>query len=318
MAQLQKYFINFHESIKLRRFDENETLREKRDIIIDRLKARLAEVTDCKLLDLFNQGSYEMGTGVIPLDGDYDIDVGLPFDVEIDEYTDPTIVKAWVAETLDGHTSTPVKMKEPCVTVQYVEKGEPLFHVDLAVYAHNGNPDGSIFLARGKANSSSENKRWEISDPQGLTKAVGDRFSDEDAKQFRRVIRYLKRWKDFRFDKEGNSSPVGIGVTMAAYWWFIPHKHLVDPLQGKYNYNDLQALRYLTQQMLDNFSGAWHDGEFADRLSAKLPVQPYDDPFMRMTNKQMAAFKEQLNTLSEKLAWAENEEVDPVEACDEL
>jgi hypothetical protein len=33
MANIQKYFIQFHDAIRLA--DENETLREKRDIVLD-------------------------------------------------------------------------------------------------------------------------------------------------------------------------------------------------------------------------------------------------------------------------------------------
>jgi len=66
---LQSPFMKFHEAILLKRFDENAELREKRDRILKRLRDNLS-VT----FEPFNQGSYSMGTGIKPLDGDYDID----------------------------------------------------------------------------------------------------------------------------------------------------------------------------------------------------------------------------------------------------
>lgn len=82
---LQPAFRRFHEAIKLRRFNENAALVEKRNRVLVRLNEGLKQAFPNqqqrpKILP-FNQGSYEMGTGVKPLDDDYDIDVGLVFDV---------------------------------------------------------------------------------------------------------------------------------------------------------------------------------------------------------------------------------------------
>jgi predicted nucleotidyltransferase len=104
--------------------------------------------------DWFNQGSYEMGTGIKPLNGgDYDIDIGVYFELDVDKYKDPVEVKQWVCKALDGHTNS-VDIKEPCVRVEYSVGGEPKYHVDLAIY---GYEEGIILsdtyqLARGKLN----------------------------------------------------------------------------------------------------------------------------------------------------------------------
>ena len=44
MANIQSQFEKFNNIIRLRRFDENEILREKRDIIRKKLKERLPQV----------------------------------------------------------------------------------------------------------------------------------------------------------------------------------------------------------------------------------------------------------------------------------
>ena len=84
MANVQRYMEQFHDAIKLGRFDENATLREKRDRVLQRLDSGLKKLfadrgEDPPHYDPSNQGSYEMGTGVKPRGGDFDIDVGLHF-----------------------------------------------------------------------------------------------------------------------------------------------------------------------------------------------------------------------------------------------
>jgi hypothetical protein len=70
MANVQKQFEQFHEIIKLD--DENDTLREKRERVLTRLKDGLEKIFEDKeetapTFSPFNQGSYAMSTGVIPL-----------------------------------------------------------------------------------------------------------------------------------------------------------------------------------------------------------------------------------------------------------
>ena len=157
MAELHRYFIQFDEAIKLKRFTENATLREKRKIIVDKLRKRLKEIFEERdetppTFKEFDQGSYALGTGVKPTEGDYDIDEGILFDLSKWDYPDPVVIKQWVHEALDGHTDN-VKIKDPCVTVQYHLDNEPIYHVDLPIYTHDGTDSGVIYLARGKPTS---------------------------------------------------------------------------------------------------------------------------------------------------------------------
>lgn len=321
MADLQKYFEQFNGKIKLGRFDENEILRTKRDIIIKKLRTRLKEIFQemdqiPPTFTSFDQGSYKIGTGTQPVDGDFDIDEGLVFDIKKDDYPDPIVVKEWVYEALFGHTDN-VDVKQPCVTVQYHIDDEPVYHVDLPVYAYDGSGTGKIFLARGKLNSLPENRYWQESDPQGLCDLIINRFDGDDGRQFRRAIRYLKRWRDIQFPSRGNAAPVGIGITVAGYNWFSPQKTVIDPFQAKYKYDDLSALRLFVQQMLGQFQSTYCEEEWATRLSVTVPAAPYDDPFTRMTNLQMAGFKQKLEILRDSLIFAENES-DPITACEKL
>jgi hypothetical protein len=210
---LQPKFRTFHERIQLRRYSEDATLVQKRDAVLTRLRS-----TSPRTFTSFNQGSYEMGTGVKPVAGDYDIDVGLVFDLsQFHNFEAPRTVKRWVFDAVKDHTSS-VSWKEPCITVQYQSSREPVYHVDLAVYGKDSY--GNLYLARGKEHSA--DPRWERCNPKGLTAAIEKLFSGEDAAQFRRVVQYLKRWKDVHFPAEGNAAPVGIGLTLLAYQNFSP------------------------------------------------------------------------------------------------
>jgi hypothetical protein len=91
MPAVQKQFEEFHSAICFDEDDEKATLREKRDIIVKALKDNFGE--DVPSFVNFNQGSYSMHTGVVPPDGNFDIDVGLIFDCTRDKYPDPVVLK---------------------------------------------------------------------------------------------------------------------------------------------------------------------------------------------------------------------------------
>jgi len=323
MSSYQRQFEKFHQNIKLERFKENEKLREKRDIILKKLNDRLKSVFEDKdesvpKWDWFNQGSYEMGTGIKPLeDGDYDIDIGVYFNLSPDDYENPVEVKEWIFEALDGHTNS-VEIKEPCVRVKYSTGNALQYHVDLAVYSFQENQfsllidDDEYQLARGKKNSLDEYRYWEKADPKGVIEEFKSKFSGEDDKQYRRIIRYLKRWKDIKFSGDGNAAPVGIGINVAAYNWFSPKYE--DIFAN--NSDDFSALESFVGSMLNNFTENWDEEEekYVERFVAKLPAEPYNDVFSKMTNIQMENFKSELEDLKQGLQDA-SDEPDPHEAC---
>ncbi|HCU21763.1 MAG TPA: nucleotidyltransferase [Candidatus Atribacteria bacterium] len=311
MANVQKQFIDFHETIKLD--NENETLREKREIVLNKLKKKISP--DAPPYEWFGQGSYSMSTGIKPLTGEYDIDVGLFFDMP-KENTEPVSAKQWVFDALNGHTES-VIIKTPCVTVTYKENGQPSFHVDLTVYAAK-NADGKIYLAKGRPNSALENKFWEPSDPKELIRLVNTHFDEaDDRAQFRRVIRYLKRWKDEKFQSGGHSAPTGIALTVSAMSYMRPI-YLVDSFTNKRKYDDLSALKTFIKNLLNAFKLIIRiDGSQVERLEVRVPTPNYDDLFAKMTDNQITTFKNKLENLLDALEEAEAE-VDPVEACEIL
>ncbi|MFV9506670.1 MAG: cyclic GMP-AMP synthase DncV-like nucleotidyltransferase [Oscillochloridaceae bacterium umkhey_bin13] len=309
MANLQTQFETFNDTIRLGRFDENATLREKRDRILKKLKQNLPGVFE-KHGEPFpgyyplDQGSYEMDTGTKPLNGDYDIDQGLYFYVSTITYPDPIVLKERVFEALDGHTNR-VELRRSCVTVFYSSNGEPLYHVDLAVYSDGSmNPDGKSYHAKGKQHSLPENRYWEVSNPQQLSDTIFDKFPGaEDRKQFRRVVRYWKRWKVVNFTAGGASTPNGIGLTLLTYYHFQPR--YTDVFANKHN--DLRAMRELVEAVLARFQSVYDEDEkaYVERLIVNLPIEPWKDVFDRMTARQMRTLKDKMTVLKEALVYAE-------------
>lgn len=293
MANVQTYFNKFHDTIR-RSYDDNSTLREKRDLLLGDLREglrRYAQNHNIRIprFDSFNQGSYAIGTGIEPLPGDdYDIDVGLNFHFSKNDYS-PVEVKKWVYEALHTGNRT-VEYKRPCVRVQYHRAGEELYHVDLAVYSgsnstgSNSNWDNRTYLAKGFLGSAPENQVWEPAEPKRLIETFQQKFQHQgDQNQFRRVIRFLKRWKDINFSANGNERPTGIAMTACAMNWF--------QVQTTYNlhtqrreYDDFTALKNLVGSILNQFN-------FGSQISVYLPVPPRNDLFEKMSDRQMKNFK---------------------------
>ena len=283
---LQKKFGIFHENIKLNELRHNKVLREKRDMLLKELRQWLKK-NGKPTFDIFNQGSYAMGTGIESIKKrDYDIDVGLIFNIKTHNYPDPTVVKAWVEEALSQQSNRSVEMKTSCVRVQYHRNERELYHIDLAIYGRR--LWGGLELAKGKKGSQS--KKWERSEPKKLKQLLDEKFRDQDEReQFKRVIRYLKRWKDHNFSAKGNATPPGIAFTTMAYHWFRPSVSKY----GTKEENDFEALKNLVNSIVSNSYG----------LGITLPVQPYNSLLEKMSNSynHVTKYKGKLKKLQQAL-----------------
>lgn len=311
MADVQKYFVQFDEAIRFDRDHEKQILAEKRERILRRLsegiKRQRVEGVKIPSYEPFNQGSYAMDIGVKPVDGDFDLDVGLRFDLSKDEYPDPLVVKTWVHDAVKSHTSK-VEVRRTCVTVFYQEGGEDVYHVDLAIYSSGKrNSDGKDYIAKGKPGSRREERFWEPSDPQELQNVIMNGRSGEDAQQFRRVIRVLKRWKELRLSKHhGRAAPKGIALTVAAHDEFAVS--VKKDVSGKNTgYDDLGALIRLVSRILNRFESSWsaEDRRYVSRLRIRHPVSRDYDFCSNMTSASMLGFKEGLGALLSALTRAQ-------------
>lgn len=319
---LQTYFKKFNGKIKLD-YDVNSDLAKKRDILLDILK----KSNDIPSFAVYNQGSYSMHLGVEPLDKEYDIDVGLRFNINKDDYEDPVELKQKIHDLLDEHTDYGAEIKKPCVTVTYKKNGEAAFHVDLVTYAYEDkdDTDSQLYLARGKKSNSDETY-WEKSDPVGLVDYVNSKYNGEDEKkdreQFRRVIRYIKRWKNIQFDNAGNAEPPSIGITLIAVEKFTAAKKY-DYLEEDYVYDDLEALIDFVTELKGffSFNGITEDGRILYAITYNIPgslrFEQNSNVFKKMTDIQMTDFKDKIDKLLTKLEEVKNE-TDEVEQCKKL
>ena len=312
---LQNQFKKFNENIRLSATKLDE-LREKRNKILDKLRAD----EDLPSFEEFGQGSYRMGTEVKPIDKDYDIDVGLRFNVNKNDYEDPLTLKKQIRDILKNHTDYGAQIKTPCVTVTYKKDRETAYHVDIVAYTYENkeNKESQLYLAKGKEFAKAENIKWEVADPLGLINEIENRFRGEDKEQYKRIIRYLKRWKNLNFSSDGNNEVPGIGITLLAYNLFSPSKEY-DYLEEKYVYNDLNALIDFITKVKSKFILKYdlESSESKYSISLDLPVQPYTDVFSKMTLNQMNNFRNKICKLYDDLIIVKYE-ADIIEQCKKL
>jgi len=296
MADLQKYFEQFHRAIRTD-YEMNATLREKKDIILERIRRHL-KANDRPGFDELLQGSYKMRTGVIPIaELEYDIDVGLRFRIRASEFEAKT-VRQWVFDAVDGHTET-VEEKGPCIRVTYSDG----YHVDLVVYAAWTDDSNRDHIRLGHKTAG-----WVEAEPQGLldhVETAREKFTaTKDATgtdQFRRSVRYLKRWNDVAIPVERRDKPTGLAFTLQCC------DHLAPRATVSLESDDRAALAAVARIAATTIG----------RIVARKPTPQHEDMFGRLSDEEMTKLKARFGVLANTLDEA-GRETDPVEACKKL
>lgn len=278
---IQSKLEQFHEKIKMSSSLKRE-LREKKGILLEILRKDRNLPSFCEL----EQGSYAMHTGVKPEeDQEYDIDVALRFSATKSE-VEPLVYKENICEILKNHTEYGAEIKKSCVTVTYSKEGEAKFHVDLVVYTYEdkNDKDSQLYIAKG---IDKESQKWEKADPKGLLDYIGDQIEEENEReQFRRVVKYIKKWRNLKFTNTGHTSPPSIGITLIALDNF---KYCED--------DDLSSLIHIVKAIVNKFNFVGWDGtRELYRIQWSLPTvlefEAGNDVFEKMTNIQMTDFKD--------------------------
>ncbi len=295
MANVQKQFEKFHENIRTD-YDMNATLREKRDILLEKISSHLAK-NGRPGFERISQGSYKMKTGVVPIeDLEYDIDVGLRFAFTENDYTAKQ-VRAWIYEAVKDHPTKSVDEKGPCIRVTYADG----YHVDLVMYACW--PDG---FGEAQFRLAHKTRGWVPANPIKLIEHVnnarevyeGTEDNATKTDQFRRCTRDLRRWNDVAIPYEDRGKPTGLALVLLAI------KHLQPALTWDGKSDDRLALERL----------AWAAANTVDRIVAEKPTPEYEDMFGRLSDKQMNELKDRFRVLYETLVEADKEK-DPRKAC---
>ena len=295
---IQSHFDKFHDTIKLSREDEAyKKARERDDSIKKDVKSEF-EDAGYPIVKDFIQGSLKSHTGIKPIsDGDYDIDRALV----IDDYTapeNPVTPKKTALDVLEDRGFKNAKIKKPCVTADYASDN---VHIDFIIYKQSRD---QYFLAVGKEHSDEDNREWSAADPHALTHWINDdsSYDEDDAKhvlaQFRRLVRYLKRWRDVKFGETVVAEVYSIGLTV------MVKEHLIHSFSDEGARQDLQALRETVEAIL---AAGYFDEEETGRYRVRvlLPVEPRRDIFDGSSLSTGTQLYNKLERLKRKLVEAD-------------
>jgi hypothetical protein len=294
MADIQRYFEQFHQMIRAD-YKTDSTLRERREGILQLLRDRLSEEKRPSFRKLL-QGSYRMRTGVKPVeDLEYDIDVGLRFEVPPDEKA--SSVRSWVYEAVKNRTQT-VEEKSSCIRVGYAAG----YHVDLVIYRTSKTASGKENFELGCKDD------WRPANPRellqhfksGLKTFEGAADSLTGTNQLRRIVRYLKRWGDEAIPRESGDKPSGLAYTLLVISQVAP------AVTADGNPDDLQVLELLCRKL-----------DQPERISAFKPTPEYEDVFGGLSDAAMGALKVRFRAMQTALISAKSD-ADPVSACETL
>jgi hypothetical protein len=275
---LQNQFSKFEEKIQLTWLDPKlKELREKDKSIQEDIRAAFKD-KGYPVVDFFQQGSYATQTCIKPIneEADYDIDVGVVIDVS-NAPDNPVEVKKTLRDVLINRNLKNPKIKMPCVTAQYYKEGEKRFHLDYPIYKKN---QSTYYLAIGKEFSDESVRKWETTDPKGLINWVNDKsrfYNEEKFVQYKRLIRYMKRWRDYCITGTERKSVYSIALTV------MIRESYQSSISTDGEYNDLESLKKTVSSILDKgyFILKGHDNNYIPQYEVvvKLPVEPWRNIF---------------------------------------
>lgn len=192
---------------------ERTAMRDRRNANRDRLKDRLRSDGKPMPYAFVKQGSYAMLTMVQDPDNDYDIDDGVYFTQaslkrKDGTETTPTDVKQMVCTALqDDRFEKKPQVRRSCVRIFY----QGGYHVDMPVYRIRTS-DGQYELA--------DDNGWTVSraaDVEDWFNRENERSPDTDnGRQFRRMVRYLKKFARSRNEWKGQIASGFIITKLAA------------------------------------------------------------------------------------------------------
>lgn len=240
-------FDEFNDKIKLTK-SKTESLRKSRDAIRDEIRDSFSE-NERSIPKFCWQGSFSMKTLINPLEsGDYDLDDGIYLqgyeETKIEDWPSTSTVHTWVSNAVKDHTSSDPIDKNTCIRIKYADG----HHIDLPIYILQGE---TIYLAHKKDG-------WVISDPKEFRTWFLDAVS-ENGEQLRRLVRFLKAWKDYN-----DIDLKGIEITIL----------LVNNFSANTGRDDL-SLRDSIGNIIKSLE---------ESFKCVKPVQPFEDLFDRISD----------------------------------
>ncbi len=296
---IQSQFNKFEKKIRLTWQDDRlKKIREKDESIKSDIRKAFKE-NGYAVQSFFNQGSYATKTSIVPLDSDFDIDVGVV--IKKDESPEnPVMVKKTLKDVLTKRNFKNPKIKKPCVTAQYYKSGEPHFHLDYPIYCVDEYDNYK--LAVGKENSDEKNRSWEDCDPKGLIDWLNDLSPFEDDQQFaqyKRCVKYLKRWRDYCFSDSQSKKVYSIGIMI------MIRESFMSAISSDGDISDLESLKFTVESILSKnyFTFAGYDKNYEKQydIQVMLPVNPQRDVFNKHGKSIGTLIHKKLEKLSDNL-----------------
>lgn len=297
---IQTQFNKFNKAISIsRESDDYKAIREKDESIRSDIKKAFKEA-GYPITSHFRQGSFATNTAIKSLSGDVDLDRGLIISKE-NAPTNPVDCKKVLRDVLVGRGFKNGKIKKPCVTADYASLD---LHLDYPIYREG--LAGQLELAVGKENSIEKERLWQDGDPKGLIDWVNSKddylLSREQRDQYRRIIRYLKRWRDVVYTNESTRNHIySIGLAVMIIQCYSPRFEEETP-------QDLESI-------LETVNGILSQGYFTKKsfdenkhdIRVDLPKSPWRDIFTNHGTTVGTEFRNKLIKLRDKLQKALDE-----------
>ena len=272
---IQEHFNTFNKNIYLTNQSAGyKKAKQKDESIFQEIKVAFKEA-GFPIIDSFMQGSFAVDTAINSIEGDFDIDRAIIIGSDTAP-EDPLVPKKLILDILTQRNFTAPRIKKPCVTADYSSTN---LHIDYIVYQKRSTLlTESYELAVGKQNSGKDHTEWSSSDPKGLSYWINDadnygELKLKKRKQFKQLVRYMKRWRDVTFTEEVRKKVFSIGLTVMVKEQYKPS-----------NYNsEISDDLIVLKNVIDNIlNGNYFKKEvFSDdyRVSVSLPKKPYRDIF---------------------------------------
>lgn len=208
MATLHKEFNDFNKKIRLTD-SRRDSLVSSRNGIRKKIKDWFYDNKKNETMPKFHsQGSFSMNTTINPIpiyDEDnnklvkYDIDDGVYFIEESDNRKNIDTYHNWIYEAVKDHTNQEPKRKTTCVRVIFSDG----HHIDLPIY----------YKTTDTPELAHRSQDWIESDPKEFYEWFNNKAKKN--KKIRKIVRYLKAWKNYREVKNTNLKlPSGFELTI--------------------------------------------------------------------------------------------------------
>lgn len=274
--KVDKEFKDFNRTVRL-----DQTKRDKLKTHRKSLRKRIREHFDeegWQKPSFASQGSFPLETNVNPIrvkDADdnwieeYDLDDGVYFICPEEDREYAKTYHERILEAVDGHTKE-AQAKASCVRVIYSDG----HHVDLPIY---WMPEDGTTPQIGRSNQG-----YTDSDPKEFKEWVEARIAaTKNTGQLRRVIRYLKAWKNFQEIEDANLRlPPGVTLTILAC------DNLVEAENDDESFRE--TLRAILEALTEDFA-------------CHRPTTPTDEDLLEAFSKQrvLKAFERAVDNADE-------------------